>query len=249
MTDDESLAALPSTMPAGAATVAVFVMPMGVAVVAAVPVTVIVSELPAPAFNCTADNATFPDPEAEPQAAVPVDTQDHVTPVRLAGTVSATDAPATFDGPLFVTVSAYDTAVPRAADAGPILTMPRFATGVIDVATDEVLFVETGSVVPAGAVAVAVFVIEPAVVAVPVTLIVTEFPPPWFTCTAASEIALPDPDAPVPPTPVLQSAVPATAQLHVTPVRFAGTVSTIVAPVTLDVPVLVTTMEYVTRFP
>jgi hypothetical protein len=82
----------------------------------------------------------------------------------------------------------------------------------------------TGSVVPAGTVTVAVFVIDPGVVAVPVTVSVTELPAPEFNCTVERAIALPDPDA------VPHAAVPADAHVHATPVRFDGTVSATVAP-------------------
>jgi hypothetical protein len=110
MTADVLFAVAGSVVPDGGATDAVFVTEP---VAAAVPVTVIVSALPAPAFNCTADSAiTFPVPDAVPQAAVPDETQDHDTPVRLAGTVSAIDAPDTFDGPPFVATNVYDIVVP-----------------------------------------------------------------------------------------------------------------------------------------
>jgi hypothetical protein len=112
----------------------------------------------------------------------------------------------------------------------------RSADGAIVVLTVEALFAAVESVVPAGAPTVAVFAIAPVVVAVPVTVIVTELPAPALSCTAVSEIALPAPEAPVPPEPVLQSAVPAATHVNVTPVRFAGTGSATVTPVTLDRP-------------
>ena len=104
------------------------------------------------------------------------------------------------------------------------------------------MFPGTGSVVPAGGATVAVFVNVPGVVAVPVTVMVTEFPAPAFNCTALSEIALPDPEAPVPAPTVSQSAVPAATHVNVTPVRLLGTVSVIVAPDTLDGPLFVATI-------
>jgi hypothetical protein len=132
MTADVLFAVAGSVVPEGGATEAVFVTEP---VVVAVPVTVTVTELPAPAFNCTADNATvFPVPDAVPHAAVPEDTQDHDTPVRLAGTWSEIDAPDTLDGPSLVATNEYVTVVPCTAVAGPVFVIARSAAGVIEVA-------------------------------------------------------------------------------------------------------------------
>ena len=48
----------------------------------------------------------FPLPDAAPHEPVPLEIEHvQVTPVIAAGTVSDTDAPLTFEGPLFVTVT------------------------------------------------------------------------------------------------------------------------------------------------
>src|ERR1700756_739001 len=83
------------------------------------------------------------------------------------------------------------------------------------------LFVETGSVVPAGAATVAVLT-RLAVAegrAVPVTVNTTELPAPVAMLTVAARL-LPEPLAPL-----LTVALPVVEEVQVTPVRVAGMVS------------------------
>ena len=129
--------------------------------------------------------------------------------------------------------------MPCTTVAGPVLTTARSAAGVIVVVTDEVLLAVFVSSTPAGGLTVAVFVKVPTVVAVPVTVTVIELPPPALSCTALSAMPFPVPVAPVPATPVSQSAVPATEHVHETAVRLLGTASAICAAVTLLLPALV----------
>ena len=71
----------------------------------AVPVTVKVTEFPAPAAMLTTAARVLPEPVAPlVTAALPAVVDVQVTPVRVAGTRSLTGAPTAFDGPAFVTV-------------------------------------------------------------------------------------------------------------------------------------------------
>src|SRR5881392_1706224 len=91
------------------------------------------------------------------------------------------------------------------------------------------LLVETGSVVPAGAVTVAVFTRLPVAedLAVPVTVKTTALPAPAGMLTVAARL-LPEP---VPP--LLTEAAPVVLEVQLTPVRAAGMASATLAPVTL----------------
>jgi hypothetical protein len=92
-----------SVVPAGGLTVAVLAaMVLGV-VVGAVPVTVMVNLLVAPATIDPVKLIALPLPLATLQLALPAATQAHVTPVNCAGTVSLIVAPATSEGPALVT--------------------------------------------------------------------------------------------------------------------------------------------------
>ena len=93
------------------------------------------------------------------------------------------------------------------------------------------------SVDPAPAVAVAVLIRSPVAsgLTVPVTVSVIALPAPGATLRPAKLTALPD-EEPFGP----QLAVPVTAQLAVTPVIAAGTLSVMLKPVAEDGPALVT---------
>src|SRR5437763_126234 len=93
-----------SVVPAGAVTMAVLTR-LAVAEDCAVPVTVKTTELPAPAGMLTVAARLLPEPLPPLlTVAVPVTLEVHVTPVRMAGMVSATLAPTALLGPLLVTV-------------------------------------------------------------------------------------------------------------------------------------------------
>jgi hypothetical protein len=238
VTDAVSLLVSPtSVVPSGGATVAVFV---NSPVLDAVPLTVIVTLLPIPALTSTsASDIAFPVPVAlvpgkvTSQFATPFARQVHDTPVMFAGTTSVIVAPRTLDGPAFVTTNVYITASPCTTDAGPVLVIARSAAGVIVESTVAALLPGIGSVVPKGVATIAVFANAPVAVAVPVTVTVTEFAGPALSCTSASEIAFPLPDA------APHAAVPTATHVHDTAVRFGGTESTIVAPDTSDRPLFV----------
>src|SRR6266487_2909003 len=98
------LAVLGSVVPSGAVTVAVLVR-KPVVEDATVPLTVKVTELPAPAGILTVALRLLPEPLAPlGTEAVPVWVDVHVTPVRAVGMVSATVALTASLGPLLVTV-------------------------------------------------------------------------------------------------------------------------------------------------
>jgi hypothetical protein len=93
--------------------------------------------------------------------------------------------------------------------------------------------VQLGSEIPLGGVTVAVFVMLPDVVAVPVTTIVNLFAAP-DEIFPVRLILFPLPEL------VPHDAEPVELQVHETPVIFAGTASAIVAPVTFAGPLFVT---------
>ncbi len=99
MTDELLFAPFGSVVPAGGVAVAVFVIGLG-ADPETVADTVNVAFCPTGRFTVV---EMLPEPEAAPQEPVPVAVHVHVTPVRPAGIVSATEAPITSEGPLFVT--------------------------------------------------------------------------------------------------------------------------------------------------
>src|SRR5579862_2778950 len=100
----ELLAGFGSVTPAGTATVAVLTR-LPVAVEGAVPITVKITELPAPAATFRVAARLLPDPVAPAvTVAVPVVLEVQVTPVSVAGTLSATVAAVTLLRPLLVTV-------------------------------------------------------------------------------------------------------------------------------------------------
>src|SRR5262245_28935077 len=103
---------LVSVVPLGGLTVAVLTR-LPVADAWAVPLTVKITELPAPAAMLTTALRLLPEPVAPlVTEALPVVLEVQVTPVRPAGIKSATDAPTTLLGPVLFTVIVYVTDVP-----------------------------------------------------------------------------------------------------------------------------------------
>src|SRR5438477_475121 len=119
-----------------------------------------------------------------------------------------------------------------------VLVMARSETREAVSVSVALLLLVLGSVVPAGAVTVAVFTRLPvaAGLAVPVTVKTTELPAPAAMLTVALRLL------PKPLPPLVTEAVPVVLEVHVTPVRLAGRVSATVAPMTLLGPLLVTVM-------
>jgi hypothetical protein len=127
-----------------------------------VALTVYVTE--APAGRLTASEMS-PLPEAM-QLLPPAATQVQVTPVSVAGNVSATVAPVTADGPALLAVMVYVTPPPGVAVVTPsVFVIARSALGEsVSVSVAE-LSPGVGSVTPPGAVTVAVFESVPVAVA------------------------------------------------------------------------------------
>src|SRR5438270_865878 len=100
------------------------------------------------------------------------------------------------------------------------------------------LLLRLGSVVPDGAVTVAVLLRKPVAEdgVVPVTVKTAALPAPAATLTVALRL-LPEPLAPL-----LTEALPVVLDVHVTPVRIDGMVSATVAPTASKGPLLVTVM-------
>jgi hypothetical protein len=132
----------------------------------------------------------LPVPDALAQLADPVEVQVHPVIDVPTGALSATVAPVTSDGPKFVTFTVYVVDVPGVyVDESSFLLIARSATGVTVSVSDAELLPVFGSVVPAGAATVAVFVTLPLVaVTVTVTVISKNWPlastgnanvPPW----------------------------------------------------------------------
>ena len=98
----------------------------------------------------------FPDPLAV-HVPPPAPTHVHVA-VNAAGNVSATVAPAAFDGPAFDAVTVYVTLPPAVADDTPsvFVTAKSACELKVSVSVAE-LFPGVGSVTPGGAATVAVF--------------------------------------------------------------------------------------------
>src|SRR6185369_9994415 len=93
-----------SVVPVGGVTVAVLTR-LPVAAAEAVPLTVKTMKLPAPAAMFTVALRLLPEPLPPlVTAAVPVAADVQVTPLKIAGMVSAIEAPVTLLGPVFRTV-------------------------------------------------------------------------------------------------------------------------------------------------
>src|SRR6478735_1766671 len=122
----ELLAGVGSVTEAGAATVAVFAKDP-VAVAAIVPVTTNVVVPPGARVTVA---LRLPLPDAAGHVDPAEAAQVHVTPVTIAGTVSATVAPVAVDGPPFVATIVYDTGVPGTWPVAPsVLVIDRSAVG------------------------------------------------------------------------------------------------------------------------
>jgi len=214
-----------SFTPAGAVTVAVFAS-VPVALLGTFPVAVKVTVPPARMFTVA---LRFPAPDAgqlDPAEAAHV----QVTPVSAAGNTSATVAPVTAVGPAFDAAIVYVTACPGTAPLDA-LVMPRSAVGVMTVLLSVALLFPAGSLVPAGAVTVAVLVIVPAPLAVAVTVNVAL--PPLKRLTLA----------PMLPLPLAGQLEPAeAAHVQVTELSCAGKTSLTVAPTTALGPALLATI-------
>src|SRR5438093_1379308 len=115
--------------------------------------------------------------------------------------------------------------------------MARSDSGAAVSVSVELLLPETGSVVPDGAVTLAVFfrlaVAEDEVV--PLTVNTTELPAPAAMLTVALR-------SPEPLAPLLTEALPVVLEVHVSPVRPDGKSSATVAPTAMLGPALVTVM-------
>ena len=114
-----------------------------------------------------------PDPLALPLEPVPANTAVQAAPVMLAGIVSATVAPVTKLGPALVTTIVYVIPIPGMYVALPsVFVICRSACGTDVSVSAAVLLPGAGSVVPTGALIVAVFTRFPVAVGdtVPVTV-------------------------------------------------------------------------------
>ena len=117
-------AVLGSVIAAGGVTVAVFDR-VPEALMSSVPVAVNVAVPPTSRFTVW---LMFPEPLAAAQLEPPEATHVHVTPVRLAGKVSATVAPVAADGPALLTVIVYVTGEPAGVVVRPsVLVIERSA--------------------------------------------------------------------------------------------------------------------------
>jgi len=217
-----------SFVPTGAATVAVLAS-VPVALAEIVPVAVNVTVPPLSTFTLA---ARFPLPLAAGQAEPAVAVQLQVTPLMIAGKLSVTVAPVTALGPALLTAM-----VQVAADPGTgvpelsALVIDRSAVGVMTVLASVAELLPAGSLVPTGAVIVAVFEIVPDPLAVAVTVKVAVPPESRFT---------PAETLPVPLAGQLDPALAAQVQLAL--VTVAGKMSVTVAPVTADGPAFDATM-------
>ncbi|KRD71229.1 hypothetical protein ASE45_05195 [Lysobacter sp. Root96] len=113
------------------------------------------------------------------------------------------------------------------------LVIARSACAAIVVLAELLLLAGVGSVVPAGAATVAVLVIAPGVVAVPVTVIVTKLVSALVVAPVSTgRFAVRPMLLPVPLGALQVEPAPVPAQVQLTAVRLAGTVSAMLAPAT-----------------
>src|SRR5262245_34913261 len=161
--------------------------------------------------------------------------------MRPACTVSVTVTFVAVDGPPFFTVMVKTTSVPAVTVRSPVFRTNTSASATIVVESVALLLPATGSVVPAGAVTVAVLVSVPVAVAatVPVAVKVADDPAARFTVVAM--LPVPDGAPQLAPGPALH--------VQLTPPRSPGKLSATVAPVTPDGPALVTVIVYVAGSP
>jgi hypothetical protein len=116
-------------------------------------------------------SAMFPATGPAVQVPPPAPTQDQ-SQVRLAGKVSATEAPVAVAGPAFAATIVYVTVIPGTAKAVPsVLVIDRSAIGLTVVVSVALLLAPLVSVVPPAALTVAVFESVPE--AVPLTVALT----------------------------------------------------------------------------
>lgn len=181
----------------------------------------------------------LPDPLAVAQLEPPDAAHDQFTPVNAAGTASVTALLSAKDGPELVTRTVYVTTVPGTASVMPSsFVTERSARGVTLSVSVALLFVAFVSVKPAGAPTPAVLTS----VLVPAGVVAARVPTTVYVAVAAAgtvadvAIVLPEPET------VPHSAPPVVAQVHVTPVIAAGTVSVIGADEAVDGPAFATTM-------
>ena len=175
----------------------------------------------------------FPLPDGLAQPAPAEAAHVHDVNVTPAGATSATDAPITFDGPLFVTTTVYVVVVPGVAVGEPsVLVIVRSATPTIASTSEAELSAGFGSVTPAGGTTVAVLVSTPVAAGSRPTTTVNVIDEPAARLTTVAIAPEPDGahDAP---------AVAAHVQLIV--VAPVGIASATDAPKTLDGPLLATT--------
>jgi hypothetical protein len=227
----ELLARLGSVTPPGAATVAVLLrLPVAEGVI--VPVRVYVTVPLGGRFTVW---LMLPDPLAA-QLPPPAPRHVQVTPVIVAGTVSATVAPFAALGPAFDATIVYAMERPGTAVVCPsVFVIERSAWAVsVSVSVAELL-AGFGSVTPTEGITVAVLVRLPVADAlmVPVSLYTTL--PPTGTFTAS--LMLPDPAT-------VQLPPPAPTHVQAAPVIAAGTASVTEAPFTGFGPAFDTTIVY-----
>jgi hypothetical protein len=235
----ESLAGVGSVTPAGGVIEAVLASePVAAALTVAFNVNVAVE----PTARLTSA-LMFPDPLAG-HVAPAVTAQVHVAPVSVAGSVSVTVAPVTFDGPALEATIVYVIGEPAVAPADPsVFVMPRFAVPVTASVSVAELFPAASSVTPAAGATVAVFAnaVAPSVeLAATVPVRVNVAVPPTARSTEALML----------PVPLAGHVEPAEAvQVQVRPVKFAGAVSVTVAANAAEGPALDATIVYVLSVP
>src|SRR5712691_3262162 len=216
-----------SLVPAGAVTVATFMIGLEPPVTVAVAVNVTVP--PASRLTLALRSPLPLAGQLDPADAAQV----HVTPESCAGKTSFTVAPTTPLGPALLATIVYVRLAPWLTDVTPsVFVIDRSAVGVITVLLSVALLFPAGSFTPAGAVTDAVFVIglaPPVTVAVAVNVAVP----------LASRLML----ALRLPLPLAGQLDPAdAAQVQVTPESCAGKTSLTVAPVTVLGPALLATI-------
>lgn len=190
----------------------------------------------------------FPVPLAAPHVApTPAATQDQVTPVIEAGTVSATTAFVAVDGPALETTIVYVMGEPGTALSAPsVLVMDKSTVGVTLSMSQAWVGPGVGSVTPTGKTAAAVLVNVPVPAGVPgfrVPVMVNVAMAALGSVTVVA-MAFPEPEgaAQLAPTETV-------AHVHVTPVSAAGTVSFTAPLVTVEGPLFDTETVYVTTAP
>src|SRR5229473_3294657 len=220
-----------SVVPTGAVTLAVLLrLPVAEAEMLAVTVYVAI-----PPFARLTVVLMLPVPLVTPQLAAGVHVQ--VALLMPAGSVSVTVAPVTASGPPFVTVMVYVTVPPGTAVVAPsVLVMLRSACGVSVSVSVAVLLPGVGSVVPAGAVTLAVLLRLPVAEAEMLAVTVNVAVPPFARLTVVLML----------PVPLVAPQLAAGAHVQLALLMPAGSASVTVAPVTALGPALLTTMVYVT---